>query len=170
MSSTSCAEAGYSELPVFSCSCDKYLFLCQYHVGKHLLSLGVHIPTSLFILVPENQKLIVFKYLSMKKEFAKQNLKDLINSANELLKFIINETKQEQKKLILEQNYLNTILKTLNKTSMLEKDILEAAISGKKITEKTFKFNLNEIYIFLSKFYTSECKKVEIKDDDILVL
>ena len=169
MSSTSCAEAGCSELPIFSCSCDKSLFLCQYHVGKHLLSVGVHIPTSLYILVPENQKSIVFKYLSLKKELAKQNLKDLINSANELLKFIINETKQEQKKLILEQNYLNTILKTLNKTSMLEKDILEAAISGKKIIEKNFKSYLNEISLFLSKLYTSECKKVGIKDDYALM-
>ena len=53
---------------------------------------------------------------------------------------------------------------------MVNKDILEAAISGKKIIEKNFKSYLNEISLFLSKLYTSECKKVGIKDDDYALM
>ena len=69
-----------------------------------------------------------------------------------------------------EQNNLNSMIKTMNKTSIVNKDILQAAISQKQYDEKVLKFDLNEISLNLSKVFGFESNKSKFKDDDYAIM
>ena len=116
MFSTSCFESNCTEQAIFSCSCTKSLFMCQSHIGKHVLTSGTHMMASLVSLVPENQKLKVLNYLTLKRELARQNIKYITRFSNELIELIIDQTKKTQNILIIEQNNLNSMIKAFNKT------------------------------------------------------
>ena len=139
-------------------------------MSKHLLASGSHTMESLVSEVTENQKVKVFNYLTFKKELARQNLKALTNFSNELLKLIIEQTNKTQKKLIIEQNNLNSMIKPFKKTSLVHKGILEAAIVDKHNYEKGLNFEFNEISNYLSKIFESEPNNPEIKDDNFALL
>ena len=99
MLSIPCFESSCREQSSFSCSCTKSLFVCQSHIGKHLVTPGFHTTTSLDSLVPENQKRKALNYLNLKRKIVSQNLKELKSFSNELLNLIIDLTKKTQNKL-----------------------------------------------------------------------
>lgn len=115
MSSTSCTESGCRNQPLFNCTCLKYRYACQLHIIEHLASYGSHESESLVSIVPEDKKLKIFNYLIFKKELVRKNLNSLIQFSNQLIKFITDQTKKLQNKLLIEQNNLNYFLKTFNK-------------------------------------------------------
>ena len=164
MSSASCIELDCKELPLYICSCEESIYVCQSHIVKHLI-FGSHKTVSLMSSVNEYEKLKVFDYLSLKKKLINLNIKALKSYSNDLLKLITDRIKKAQKKLIKEKENLNSMIKALNKTSMVYKEILESAISGKYKNEMDIKPKFKDPSIFLNSIYTPEYNKSNTKDD-----
>ena len=170
MTSSSCVELDCREQALFSCSCSKSSFVCKFHIAEHLITPGSHVPISFVTLVPENQKVKVLNYLTTKKQLLRQNLNELIKFSNKLLKLIIEQTKQVQNLLIIEQNHINSMIKAFYKTSILHKDAYKTAISYEQNSEQSLKFDLNRASAFICKIFNFESFKTQFKDDNFAII
>ena len=170
MITTSCYESSCREQPLFSCSCNKYLYVCQLHITKHFLLTGVHTLTSIVTLVPENKRNSIMEYLKIKKRLMIQNINNLINYSKELINLITSQTKKAIEKLNIQKINLNYMIEAFYKTSMINKDIIEAVNYGYHNYEKAIDLDLNETSNFIKRNFGLMINSHLAKDDDFAII
>ena len=92
MSAEQCCMKNCEKGAIVSCSCSNKIYLCNNHIGDHILSPEIHTLESLMCTLNDECKPKVLQYIKLEMEILKNKMMSLVTYSTNAVNYIISET------------------------------------------------------------------------------